>query len=98
MAAVFFDGPEQERIACESRDREAARRGKQIHTKVLPLQRFYIAEDYHQKYEWKHDPYLSKTFPQVDDYALSWVAKSMGVPMSEIQKQMGARWEQFAGC
>lgn len=59
MAAVFYDGPEQERLARESLEREHARRGQEIHTKILLLERFYRAEDYHQKHRLQSDRELT---------------------------------------
>jgi methionine-S-sulfoxide reductase len=49
-AVVFYHDEEQKRSALASRDRLAAKKGKTIHTEVLPHGRFYAAEDYHQKY------------------------------------------------
>lgn len=94
MAAVFFDGPEQERIACESRDREAARRGKQIHTQILPVDRFYIAEDYHQKYHWKQfaQQWERETAGQAPDWRSSefvgWLA-NRGIPVCAVGMAAG---------
>ena len=50
QAVVFYHDEEQKRLASASRDRQAAKLGKAIHTEVLPYSRFYAAEDYHQKY------------------------------------------------
>lgn len=50
QAVVFYHDEEQKRSALAGRDRLAARKGKTIHTEVLPYSRFYTAEDYHQKY------------------------------------------------
>ena len=51
---LFFDGPEQERVALASRDRLEAALGRAIRTEVRPLAEFYQAEDYHQKYRLRH--------------------------------------------
>jgi methionine-S-sulfoxide reductase len=47
---ILYHDEEQEQMAVQSRDQEAARRGEQIFTEIRPLNRFYLAEDYHQKY------------------------------------------------
>lgn len=49
MSAIFAHDDEQLRLAEESRDRLAAVLGT-VYTRIEPLSRFYMAEDYHQKY------------------------------------------------
>ena len=48
---VFYHDEEQKRLAEESRDRLAAELGRPIYTEIVPFDRFYLAEDYHQKYQ-----------------------------------------------
>lgn len=50
MNAVFYANDEQKRLILESRDRLAERLNREIQTEILPLNQFYLAEDYHQKY------------------------------------------------
>lgn len=50
MAAVFTHDEEQEQLAIETRDQVAANLGKTVYTQVLPAETFYLAEDYHQKF------------------------------------------------
>ena len=47
---VFYHDEEQRSKTEESRDREAARRGVQILTEIMPAAEFTLAEGYHQKY------------------------------------------------
>lgn len=47
---ILYHDEEQERAAIQSRDQETDRRGEQVFTEIRPLARFYLAEDYHQKY------------------------------------------------
>jgi peptide-methionine (S)-S-oxide reductase len=70
---------EQLREALDSRDRLEARTGRAVSTRVEPLRRFWLAEDYHQRYEWTHDRRLSDEIPQVGDYSPWAVANVMGV-------------------
>lgn len=48
--AVFYHDEEQKRLAMETRDAVAERLGRQVRTEILPAGTFYLAEDYHQKY------------------------------------------------
>ncbi len=62
MSAVFYGNEEQKRLALETRQREAKRRGSRITTEVLPLTTFTQAEDYHQKYLLRHRRDLMREF------------------------------------
>jgi methionine-S-sulfoxide reductase len=61
-SAVFYHNDAQKKLALETRDREQARRGARIATEILPVETFYIAEDYHQKYHLRADASLIKEF------------------------------------
>jgi peptide-methionine (S)-S-oxide reductase len=47
---IFYHDADQQRLAEITRDRQAAQLGRPILTEIRALQRFYRAEDYHQKY------------------------------------------------
>jgi len=47
---IFYHNAEQERLALESKRRAEAKWGKTMHTEIVPFERFYLAEGYHQKY------------------------------------------------
>lgn len=49
MSAILTHDDEQLRIAEESRDRLAVSVGT-MYTRIAPLERFHLAEEYHQKY------------------------------------------------
>ncbi len=55
---IFYHNPEQKRLAEESRDREQERLGQPIFTEMAAYDRFYRAEDYHQKYRLRAEPRL----------------------------------------
>jgi methionine-S-sulfoxide reductase len=59
---VFYHNEEQKRLAMETRDREAITYGTELFTEVLPFTRFYLAEDYHQKYRLQQVPELWAEF------------------------------------
>lgn len=56
---LFYTAAEEERIALAARDRLAAELGAEILTRIEPLETFYRAEDYHQKYYLRSEPILS---------------------------------------
>lgn len=62
MAAVFYQGDGQRRLALEGRERIAAALHEEVHTELLPLERFHLAEDYHQKYYLRRYPDLFGEF------------------------------------
>jgi peptide-methionine (S)-S-oxide reductase len=62
MSAVFYQGDAQKKLALETRDREAAKRGQAVTTAILPLGKFYVAEDYHQKYLLRQQTELMREF------------------------------------
>jgi methionine-S-sulfoxide reductase len=61
-AAVFFHSNAQEKLALETKDREAARRKSRILTEILPFTGFHLAEGYHQKYSLRQKPDLMREF------------------------------------
>jgi peptide-methionine (S)-S-oxide reductase len=71
MSAVLFHDEEQRRLAEESRDRLSATIGT-IYTSIVPLDRFYMAEEYHQKYRLRNAPALFREmrgyYPDADDF------------------------------
>ena len=50
-SAVFYYGKEQKRLAEESMERLSAQKKRKIHTEIAPLDKFWRAEGYHQKYQ-----------------------------------------------
>jgi len=78
MAAVFYHNDEQKELAFASRDRVAAELGEPIFTEVLPAGAFYLAEDYHQKYNLQRNrgyyDELSLVYPQMKDLVNSTAA------------------------
>jgi len=50
MNAVFFHNEQQRELAEASMARKQEEIGRAVHTKVVSVETFYRAEDYHQKY------------------------------------------------
>ena len=62
MSVIFYHNPEQKRLAIRTRDHESARVGKKIYTEIVPAERFYLAEDYHQKYRLQQKTDIMREF------------------------------------
>lgn len=75
---VFYHDDEQKRLAEASRERAAAASAGPIYTEVLPLDRFTLAEAYHQKYRLQQVPALmsefSALYPRDDELVSSTAA------------------------
>ena len=62
MSVIFYHNPEQKNLAFKTRDRESARRETKIYTEIEPAEKFYLAEDYHQKYRLRQERDLMREF------------------------------------
>lgn len=76
-SAIFYHGEEQKRLALDSRDRLAEKSGK-VQTEIVPAERFYLAEDYHQKYSLRNSDAMMQEFhamyPKESDFTNSTAA------------------------
>ena len=60
-SAVFYHDQEQKELALASAARLQAKRGGKVRTEIAPSGRFYVAEDYHQKYSLQGSrPYMAE--------------------------------------
>lgn len=48
--ALFFHNEHQEKLARETRDKISCSIGESVQTEIIPFNKFYMAEMYHQKY------------------------------------------------
>jgi peptide-methionine (S)-S-oxide reductase len=75
MSAIFPRNDEQKNLAVRARSREAARRHGRIYTEILPASKFYLAEEYHQKYALRGRSELMKEYeaiyPSFSDFLAS---------------------------
>ncbi|MBI3857095.1 MAG: peptide-methionine (S)-S-oxide reductase [Planctomycetes bacterium] len=78
MSAIFYEGEAQKKAVLASKARMEEKLGRAVKTAVLPVGKFYLAEDYHQKYELRCNAELSKEFaaiyPEAKDFVNSTAA------------------------
>ncbi|XP_035721565.1 peptide methionine sulfoxide reductase-like isoform X2 [Vespa mandarinia] len=61
MSLILYHDEEQKMIAEKSKDHEQRERGETFVTEIKPFEKFYPAEDYHQKYRLQNHPWLIET-------------------------------------
>jgi len=78
MSIIFYHNEEQKRLAIETKESEEARLGRDIFTDIVPFSKFYLAEDYHQKYYLRRESALMEEFnaiyPATEDFIASTAA------------------------
>ncbi len=64
MAIIFYHNPEQQEAALRTRRTAGEKLGVTVQTEVQPFSRFYLAEDYHQKYYLQNVAELNREIKQ----------------------------------
>ena len=62
---ILYHNEDQNRLAQETKNQQAAEFGADIHTEIIPMSDFYLAEDYHQKYRLQSVPALAQAFDEI---------------------------------
>ncbi len=65
MNAIFFHDEKQNDIILKSKEQLTSQLEGQINTKVIPYEKFYLAEDYHQKYHLQNVPVLLNDYKKI---------------------------------
>ena len=57
---IFYQNEEQKQIAIEKKEKYAKKLNAKIAAEIVPFQKFWVAEDYHQDYERRNpnNPYI----------------------------------------
>jgi peptide-methionine (S)-S-oxide reductase len=95
---IFYHNVEQKELAVATREREAARSGRKIHTQIVPAGKFYRAEDYHQKYYLRMQSgpakELRRSYPSEEEFVDSLIAARLNgyaaghVALADIQREI----------
>jgi len=72
-SAIFYHDEKQYQLALETKILEEKRRGKKIKTEILPFDKFYLAEDYHQKYQLRRQKELMREFQAMYPHNMDFV-------------------------
>lgn len=64
-SVIFFHNERQEEIALTTKDNKEAQLGIDVYTEIIPYGKFYLAEEYHQKYRLRHEPDLMREFSTI---------------------------------
>jgi hypothetical protein len=62
QSAIYYHDETQKDQAMQTKAIEERRRSKKIQTEILPFGKFYLAEDYHQKYQLRQRRQLMAEF------------------------------------
>ncbi len=62
MSLLFYHNDEQRSLAVASKERQEAELERPVLTQLVPFSRFYLAEDYHQKYRLRQEEDLMTEF------------------------------------
>ncbi len=78
MAMILYHDQGQEQIARNSKEIVEKEQGTKVYTEIQPLDSFYLAEDYHQKYYLQNTDKLAleikSYYPDIEDLTNSTVA------------------------
>lgn len=91
MAAVWYHDESQREIIDTTRDSMASRLGQTVQTPVLPLDVFYLAEGYHQKYRLQQSPSLLKHFARMYSDADAFVNSTVAARLNGFLYGYGSK-------
>ena len=91
QAAIFYHNAEQKRLALESKAKVVARIKGEVYTQILPATKFYLAEDYHQKYFLRQQPELFKELSAIYPTTAELIASTAAARLNGYAAGYGTR-------
>ena len=91
MAAVWYHDESQREIIENTREIVASKFGAKVQTPVLPLEVFYLAEGYHQKYRLQQQSSLMKQFARMYSDAAGFVDSTAAARLNGFLYGYGSR-------
>ena len=77
-SVIFNHNDQQKRLASETKAAEQLKRGSDVFTEITPIDEFYLAEGYHQKYYLRKIPEIKNElvaiYPEIEDLVASTAA------------------------
>ena len=64
-SVIFYHNEEQRQLAYETKAEREAELNKTLYTEIRPFTKFYLAEEYHQKYRLQHEKELMEEFEAI---------------------------------
>jgi methionine-S-sulfoxide reductase len=84
QSMILTHSEDQYRLAIQSRDQRQAESGRTIRTVIKPLEQFYVAEDYHQKYYLRGRSDLESLLETVYPEGVNWLNSTAAARLNGI--------------
>ena len=94
QSMILTHNDEQYRLAMQSRDQRQAEMGRSILTIIKPIEKFYLAEDYHQKYYLRGRTALQKPLQEAYPEGIDWVDSTAAARLNGIAGN-NTSWEEL---
>ncbi|MFW6305335.1 MAG: peptide-methionine (S)-S-oxide reductase MsrA [Candidatus Saliniplasma sp.] len=65
MTMIFYHDEEQKKLVMESKEQMQERLSREVNTLIVEYDKFYLAEDYHQKYQLSRNSRLYSAFKSI---------------------------------
>jgi methionine-S-sulfoxide reductase len=94
QSMILTHNDEQLSLALQSRDQQQAESERSILTVIKPLEQFYLAEDYHQKYYLRSSTDLKALLQQAYPEGIDWLNSTAAARLNGIAGRYTS-WEEL---